>query len=93
MKADEIVHIAGAAVRTGPYLRQRCSWCGAALIDVDLRQYPHDDECWFDYPTWTPSALIVSVGDRATFVVRDQYRVGDELPEASCMGLDPAVTA
>lgn len=32
-----IVHLAGLKVSYEAYERQRCSWCGAILIDRDLR--------------------------------------------------------
>jgi len=34
---SQVVHIAGAVVQVGPLVRQRCSWCGAVLLDDDLR--------------------------------------------------------
>lgn len=31
-----LTHLAGVDVQIGTQLRQRCSWCGAVLIDEDL---------------------------------------------------------
>jgi hypothetical protein len=40
-------HIAGMAVQVGSHLRQRCSWCGEVLEDLDLSRVgvvvQHDD--------------------------------------------------
>jgi hypothetical protein len=34
----EIVHFAGATLRIGPVIRQRCLWCGALIEEIDVRQ-------------------------------------------------------
>lgn len=31
-----MAHLAGGPIVYGSLIRQRCKWCGAALIDVDL---------------------------------------------------------
>jgi hypothetical protein len=30
---------AGTVTRDGRYVRQRCAWCGAVLIDEDLQRF------------------------------------------------------
>lgn len=34
---SKAIHIAGFPVRIGALRRQRCAWCDAVLIDMDLR--------------------------------------------------------
>lgn len=94
----EVIHLAGADVQIGPHVRQRCSWCGAVLIDQDLRlvavpvtegQEPRP------YPTWPIGSLIAHDG-AAWWVVEDTPHPDGEdiyaIPPASCMALDPALT-
>lgn len=44
-----VTHLAGVDVQIGSHLRQRCSWCGAVLTDVDLSrmgvQLPECEAC------------------------------------------------
>lgn len=104
--SEREVHIAGVPAQFGPYLRQRCSWCGAVLIDVDLsaiafaipegkteEQARADGD--FTYSTWEINVLIGREGP-ATFVVPDVPSATGEgftVPDDCCMRLDPAVTA
>lgn len=93
------VHWAGAWLRVGPRLRQRCAWCGAILIDVDLDHIsrpisdvesiaPDDPTCGF--PVWGSGSFILHDGP--------VWRVVPAPPEDTiapmhfCIGLDPDVT-
>ncbi len=84
-------HIAGLDVEVGPYLRQRCAWCGVVLINEDLRrvavQVTADGDT--SIPTW-PVGEVVRVDGPVSSVV--EHESGDQLPEDSCTALDPLVT-
>jgi hypothetical protein len=85
-----VIHIAGMKVHIGPYLRQRCAWCGAVLIDYDLRNIAVPVGMDPNPSTW-PVADLVAVDGNASYVVA--HVEGDELPDGACARLDPAVTA
>jgi hypothetical protein len=85
-----VVHIAGPEIQVGPYVRQRCGWCGAVLGDYDLGtimvpvgQDPRP-------PKW-PNGGLVAIDGSATWTV--PYEDGAQLPANACAQLDPAVTA
>ncbi|PRY35371.1 hypothetical protein CLV43_114289 [Umezawaea tangerina] len=82
-----VVHIAGMVVLIGPLVRQRCSWCGAVLVDVDktLIAVPVGQDP--TPPTW-PIGGLVEIDGNMTSVVD-----GERLPVNACGLLDPAVTA
>lgn len=86
-----LAHLAGAVVQCGSVIRQRCDWCGAALIDQDLTRTavctPEGGDT--TYPTW-PVGEWVEVDGAATWVVTRP--IDGSSPETSCMRLDPAVT-
>jgi hypothetical protein len=84
-----VIHIAGLRVHVGPYLRQRCAWCGAVLIDYDLTRTAVPTGTDPTPSTW-PVADLVAVDGNAAYVV--PHIDGDELPAGSCTELDPAVT-
>lgn len=87
-----ITHIAGLVVHVGSMVRQRCGWCGAVLIDLDLANTMvmvpdgHDPE---PPPTWEVGALVALNG-AASWVV--DHEDGAQLPADACAQLDPAVT-
>lgn len=88
-----IVHIAGYDVVIDErYLRQRCAWCGAVLIDYDLAlvavkadpgEPPAGPGCW-------PVGSLVKVGPGISYTV--SLEDNDRLPDDCCTNLDPAVT-
>jgi hypothetical protein len=94
----EVVHIAGQTVTindgdTGqPRLfRQRCSWCGATLVDEDLTTIKMLDG---GMPgAFRAGALVATVGDIGS--MRAQWLVepaDGKLPDRACAQLDPAAT-
>jgi hypothetical protein len=88
---DPIVHIAGSHVTVNEYLRQRCAWCGALLIDQDLKLVAVPvDQPPGSYPTW-PAGELVAVLGNAMWI--EAHKDGDPLPDWACARLDPAVTA
>lgn len=82
-----VVHIAGDVIVIGDrYMRQRCSWCGAALVDYDLAliAVPVGQD-----PTpgsWEPGGMVRIDGNMS------YVEPGDQLPEDACGKLDPAAT-
>lgn len=87
-----VVHIAGLDVQVGPYLRQRCSWCGAVLIDVDLRNVNFqisEDDPNPKYATWEVGKLVC-VDENVKYIV--EHEDGAKLPPQACAMLDPSVT-
>lgn len=85
------VHIAGCPVQVGTRVRQRCSWCGATLIDCDLARMmvPVGQDPYPAPPTWEPGAVI-AVDGAASYVY--DHEDGAELPAEACAYIDPAVT-
>ena len=83
-----VTHIAGPVLsRGGRYIRQRCSWCGAVLIDVDITRDRVET-------TWTVEAFVrCQEGAPPTFVKGEP--VSTDLlehgaPHDCCMFRDPA---
>jgi hypothetical protein len=90
-----ITHIAGIDVtwqgEQGPHLRQRCAWCGATLIDVELRNTAVlivEGQEPLPPATWTIGALVTIDGNCATSNMPN----GMPLPDDACTRIDPAVT-
>lgn len=84
-----ITHIAGPPIQVGVYLRQRCSWCGAVLIDYALDRIAVPEGQDPTPGTW-PAGGLVEVDGAASFVV--PHEDGAELPANACAQLDPEVT-
>ena len=94
----EVVHIAAPEVQVGHRLRQRCSWCGAMIDDVDLSTIQvavAEGEEPSPYPSW-PAGALVAVDGGIRYVVEPQAMPDGSLtlgiPPTSCMALDPEVT-
>lgn len=84
-----IVHIAGNDVQVGPYLRQRCAWCGAVLVDYDLTLVAVPEGQDPRPATWPVGGLVEVDGHVSSTVPHED---GKQLPENACAQLDPAVT-
>ena len=86
-----MIHVAGHDVQVGPLLRQRCAWCGAMLVDVDLRDVGAFDagDGPSPYPTW-PCGALIDHSDGIAFVV--DHADGADVPDGCCAKIDPAVT-
>lgn len=84
-----VVHIAGVHIQVGKYLRQRCGWCGAVLLDYDLSNLavPVGDDP--TPATWPIGALVQVDGGLSVLV---EHEDGQPLPEDSCGRIDPQVT-
>jgi hypothetical protein len=93
-----ITHLAGPAITwDGRYVRQRCSWCGAILIDLDMERVmvPVADRDR-GVATW-PFESFVRVDGPMSSTVDAQPSAQDpgatRVPPDCCMRLDPRVTA
>jgi hypothetical protein len=85
-----VVHIAGVhVVIGGRYLRQRCGWCGATLLDYDLARIAVPEGQDPTPGTWTHGGLVLIDGGLSAAV---EHEDGAELPDGACAKLDPQVT-
>ncbi len=95
--AASVTHIAGPVLTwDGRYIRQRCSWCGAVLIDVDITRLRvvGDDR---DVATWPFEAFVRCSGGSVSSVVKggpvSEDPLAHAVPHDCCMLRDPAETA
>lgn len=74
-----LVHVAGLDVEMmGRYLRQRCSWCGALLIDEDYTRLAMPGE-WRKPGTFPVGRLVrVTEGNPRAMTVLDDERLPDD---------------
>lgn len=80
-------HIAGLEVTISDrFLRQRCAWCGAMLIDYDLTRIAVPIGQDPKPSTWPPGALVEVDGPVAYTV--DAGR----LPDNACAAVHPELT-
>lgn len=91
-----VVHIAGPAIQIDGQLRQRCSWCGALLLDYALGRVavPVDQDA--RPATWAMDACVAVDGNAQYLVglVDSVVKPGEKrLPDGACGRLDPEVTA
>jgi hypothetical protein len=90
---NAVVHIAGVDVQvstpTGALLRQRCSWCGAVLVDYDLARIAVPTGQDPRPATW-PVGALVAVDGPASWA--EELTDGARLPAGSCALVDPEVT-
>lgn len=91
MATAPVTHIAGPdIVIGGRRLRQRCSWCGAVLLDYDLANVAVQVEPGEEQQspsTWPVGRLVQVDGGCSTLL--DET---DELPEDACGKVDDEVT-
>lgn len=84
-----IVHIAGPAITVDNRQRQRCSWCGALLLEYALFGMAVPVGQDVTPPRWPAGELVARDGN-ASWIV--EHKDGDPLPDDACARLDPAVT-
>ncbi|WP_435109811.1 hypothetical protein [Nocardiopsis synnemataformans] len=85
-----LTHIAGLEIQVCHYLRQRCAWCGATLIDYDLARIAVPEGQDPRPATW-PAGALVAVDGSVKWVV--DLPKDSPLPADACAQLDPEVTA
>lgn len=96
-----VSHIAGppitmTSVSRGLLQRQRCLWCGALILELELEsicvQLPPDGSPPKPPATWTPGGIVRLSGTNPK--VSELIEIGDEdlLPDDHCGNIDFAVT-
>jgi hypothetical protein len=94
-----LVHLAAQAIRVGHVIRQRCAWCGALIDEHDLSTGSLFPVGWQVNPDGTPvnrwdGLVLVDVTEGlGTLRWAVPTPADGEMPEDSCMALDPAVTS
>ena len=76
-----VTHIAGHQVQVGSRLRQRCSWCGAILIDYDLSNLAAPEGQDPNPGMWETGRLVRVDGILSQLL---DHGDGAELPEDAC---------
>lgn len=89
------MHVAGPPIQVDSWLRQRCSWCGAVIINqnLELTAVPVEpDGSAASYPTWEMGAVVAIDGGLSYVVAAptEEFRMDDY--QACCISLDPEVT-
>lgn len=85
-----VVHFAGPDIRINNLLRQRCAWCGLALIDYDLDLVAVPDGHDGSPSTW-PIGGLVAVDGPASWTV--EHDAADPLPDKTCSLVEVAMSA
>lgn len=75
-----VVHFAGPDIRINNLLRQRCAWCGLALIDYDLDLVAVPDGQDGGPSTWPLGGLVA-------------HDAADPLPDNACSLVEVAMSA
>ena len=86
---DSVVHIAGSWLHVGSRLRQRCAWCGATLIDMDLALTAVPEAMDATPGKWEPGSLV-SVYKHQQWA--EPHVDGERLPPNACAQIDDEVT-
>lgn len=89
--SQDIAHIAGPElIFAGRWQRQRCSWCGATIIDLDLLNLivPVGS----GPPSSYAQGALVRVTENGN-VYLGQFDLQNALPDNSCTMFDPSITA
>lgn len=89
---SSVTHIAGPDIAVeGRYLRQRCAWCGAVLLDHDLAGIAVPEGMDPRPSTWQVGGLVRVEGDSPRY---SALLGGPDtpLPDDACAFLDPEVT-
>ena len=84
-----VCHLAGPVLEVGSQLRQRCGWCGAVLIDVDLARIAVPVGQDPRPARWEVGGLVEIDGPMSS---RVEHVDGTPVPGNCCAQLDPAAT-
>jgi hypothetical protein len=88
-----VAHIVGMPVVVQGHLcRQRCAWCGAVLVDVDLAQIAVAGGSGEYNPFWETNAVLEVEASDDGSVVRGSIVLGPlagVLPDNACTPLRP----
>ncbi len=96
----DLTHIASLPLRIENHVRQRCAWCGVALIDVDLSQRPatfnpeNFGDMWGGLNVFPVGSMVrvrvLSDGEEQVFV--RPPNPGNTVPEDACGQLPVELT-
>jgi len=78
-----VVHVAGAWIHFGGWLRQRCAWCGALILNL---------ENGATVAGWPPGHLVAFGLDQSSWDL-GHVELAPVPPPRCCLALDPAITA
>lgn len=96
---ESVTHLAGPDIQFnsegGPILRQRCSWCGTTLIDVNLARIAVPVGQAGPYPTWGVGTFVEAYSPDHQGGVWSvaEWKPGTPVPENACLRMPPEVTA
>lgn len=83
-----MIHLAGPALQITTRVRQRCAWCGAAIVDQDLTLIARPTaEAATPFPIWPEGALVLCEVGGSRLV--EHPGPGQALPTDTCAALDP----
>ena len=92
-----MIHLAAHEVHSPRCIRQRCAWCGAILLELDIAgteaALPPGESLTFRF--WPPGYFVEHLEGEGFDSLRviESYRQGWRVPpQESCLALDPAVT-
>lgn len=97
MAEDEsVVHIVGPVVDFYGHQRQRCLWCGALILDQDLKMMAvqlnpdgsADPPGYWEVGAW----VACDKGGHAWWTVEPDKEDPNKSPENACVRLDPFTT-
>lgn len=85
---SRVIHIAGVEVQVGQIIRQRCSWCGVMLSEVDLQNdawAPNEDGSVPDPVSgWGYEKLVFMEGVNPVHMGVIEHVNGDQMPAGFC---------
>ena len=97
--SDEVVHVAGVDLQFNSedgsqILRQRCSWCGTTLIDIDLSRVSVPVGQEGSYPTWEVGAMVgtFSPDSKGGMWAKVDWEPGTPVPDDCCLRMPPDLT-
>lgn len=95
---ESVSHLAGGVIeynaQEGLVLRQRCSWCGAILIDENLDQISVPTGQEGEFPTWGVGEFVRTYAPDggSGMWMSVEWKHPDPVPEDSCMRMPLEVT-
>lgn len=94
MSGSREVHVAGVPIEVRSRVRQRCAWCGLAIIDRELsgsRHEERDDGLPGEQFNFHPPGALVAIVGTTQWILPFNIAT-DEFPADACAALDYDVT-
>lgn len=98
MSVEGVTHLAGDVItfnaEEGQVMRQRCSWCGATLLDVNLSRIAVPEGQDPTYPHWKVGAFVEAHApdNQGGMWAESSWAHPDPVPANSCMRMPLEVT-